>query len=49
MAIPFADILQVRDLPVHSVGVYTHFNDIVLYAPMSVYALKGLKETYQCD
>jgi hypothetical protein len=33
MAMPFADILQDRDLPVRSVGVYTHFNDIVFYAP----------------
>jgi hypothetical protein len=33
MAIPFADILQDWDLPAHSLGVYTHFNDIVFYAP----------------
>jgi hypothetical protein len=34
MAIPFADIfLQDGDLPVRSLGVYTHFNDIVFYAP----------------
>jgi hypothetical protein len=38
MAIPFADILQDGDFPVHSVGVYTNFNDIVF----CVYALKGL-------
>jgi hypothetical protein len=48
MAIPFADILQDRDLPVHSVGVNMHFNDIVFYA-LSVYALKGLRtEVYFC-
>jgi hypothetical protein len=33
MAIPFADILQDGDFPVRSVGAYTHFNDIVVYAP----------------
>jgi hypothetical protein len=33
MAIPFADILQDRDFPVRSVGVYTHFSDIVFYTP----------------
>jgi hypothetical protein len=33
MAIPFADILQDGNLPVRSVGVYMHFNDIVFYAP----------------
>jgi hypothetical protein len=33
MAIPFADILQDEDLPVSSVGVYMHFNDIIFYAP----------------
>jgi hypothetical protein len=39
MALPFADVLQDGDFPVCSVGVYTHFNDIVFYAPSS--ALKG--------
>jgi hypothetical protein len=29
---PFADILQDRDLPVRSVGVYMHFKDIIFYA-----------------
>jgi hypothetical protein len=43
MAIPFADSLQDGDFPVRSVGVYTYFNDIVFYAPRSVYALKGIK------
>jgi hypothetical protein len=33
MVILFADILQDWYLPVRSVGVYTHFNDIVFYAP----------------
>jgi hypothetical protein len=33
MAIPFADISQDGDLPVRSLGLYTHFNDIVFYAP----------------
>jgi hypothetical protein len=33
MAIPFTDILQDGDLPVRSLGVYTHFSDIVVYAP----------------
>jgi hypothetical protein len=33
MGLPLADILQDRDFPVLSVGVYTHFNDIVFYAP----------------
>jgi hypothetical protein len=33
MAIPFAVILQDGDLPVHSLGVYMHFNGIVFYAP----------------
>jgi hypothetical protein len=33
MAIPFTDILQDGDLPVRSVGVDTHFNDIIFYAP----------------
>jgi hypothetical protein len=37
MAIPFADILQDWDLPVRSVGMYMHFDDIV-------YALKGLSD-----
>jgi hypothetical protein len=29
----FAHILQDRNLPVRSLGIYTHFNDIVFYAP----------------
>jgi hypothetical protein len=33
MVMPFANILQDEDLPVHSVGVYTHFNNIVFYVP----------------
>jgi hypothetical protein len=33
MAIPFADILQDQDLPVRSVGMYTHINNIIIYDP----------------
>jgi hypothetical protein len=45
MAMPFADILQDGDLPVRSIGVYTHFNNIVFYAPR--YTLKGLMLSVQ--
>jgi hypothetical protein len=39
MAIQFADILQDGDFPVRSVGVYTHFDNIVFYAER----VKGLQ------
>jgi hypothetical protein len=44
MAIPFADILQDGDLPVRSLGVYTHFNDIVFYAPSERMRTERVKE-----
>jgi hypothetical protein len=45
MAIPFTDILQDGDLPVRSVGVYTHFNDIVFYALSECIRTERVKQT----
>jgi hypothetical protein len=46
MAIPFADILQDRDFRVRSVGVYTHLNNIVFYAPSERIRTEMAKSMY---